>query len=71
MTRDEFYDHVPQIVLDAVLNYEISGETVPEIFENIDDLLGDEELDLIVGGPPVPSLFSSRALAIRNKNGRR
>ena len=52
MTRDEFYDHVPQIVLDTVLNYEISSETVPEIFEKIDDLLGDEELDLIVGGPP-------------------
>ena len=52
MTRDEFYDHVPQIVLDAVLNYEISSETVPEIFEKIDDLLGNEELDLIVGGPP-------------------
>ena len=52
MTRDEFYDHVPQIVLDTVLNYEISSETVPEIFKKIDDLLGNEELDLIVGGPP-------------------
>ena len=52
ITRDEFYAHIPQVVLDTVLNYEISSTTVPEIFDKVDDLLGDEELDLIVGGPP-------------------
>ena len=35
MTRNEFYAHIPQTVLDTVLNYEISSDTIPEIFEKI------------------------------------
>lgn len=50
--RAEFYGQIPERVLDSVLNYEISGETLPAIFEDIDTLLGNEKLDLIVGGPP-------------------
>lgn len=52
MTRTEFYAHIPQTVLDTVLNYEISGDTISEIFEKVDELLAGEELDLIIGGPP-------------------
>lgn len=52
MTRNEFYAHIPQAVLDTVLNYEISSDTIPEIFEKIDQMLGREKLDLIIGGPP-------------------
>lgn len=52
MTRTEFYAHIPQTVLDTVLNYEISGDTISEIFEKIDELLAGEVLDLIIGGPP-------------------
>ncbi len=51
-TRDEFYTRVPQKILDSVLNYEISEETLSEIFQKIDDMLNDEDLDLIIGGPP-------------------
>ena len=51
-TRNEFYAHIPQAVLDTVLNYEISSDTIPEIFEKIDQMLGREKLDLIIGGPP-------------------
>lgn len=51
-TRDEFYARVPQEVLDSVLNYEISEETLPEIFQKIDNKLNGETLDLIIGGPP-------------------
>ena len=36
----------------SVLNYEISKENLPVIFKAIDELLGNEKLDLIVGGPP-------------------
>lgn len=50
--RDEFYAHIPEKVLNSVLNYEISNDTIPEIFEKVDHLLGGEELDLIIGGPP-------------------
>ena len=52
MTRNEFYAHIPQTVLDTVLNYEISDDTIPEIFTKVDHLLDGEELDLIIGGPP-------------------
>ena len=52
MTRNEFYTHIPQAVLNAVLNYEISSDTIPEIFEKVDQMLGGEKLDLIIGGPP-------------------
>ena len=36
----------------SVLNYEISEESLPGIFKDIDALLDGEKLDLIVGGPP-------------------
>lgn len=52
MSRNEFYTHIPQAVLNAVLNYEISSDTIPEIFEKVDQMLGGEKLDLIIGGPP-------------------
>ena len=52
ITRSQFYEYIPQNVLDSVLNYEISTETLPAIFERVDALIGDDPLDLIVGGPP-------------------
>ena len=52
MTRDEFYKEIPESVLGTVLNYEISSNTLPQIFEDIDSLLNGEKLDLIIGGPP-------------------
>lgn len=52
ITRAEFYQTVPQEVLEPVLNYEISEDNLTEIFVDVDFLLGDEHLDLIVGGPP-------------------
>lgn len=50
--RDDFYAQIPAEILDSVLNYEISNDTIPEIFEKVDSLLNGEELDLIIGGPP-------------------
>ena len=52
MTRDEFYNEIPESVLGTVLNYEISSDTLPQIFEDVDNLLNGENLDLIIGGPP-------------------
>ena len=52
ISREELYNKVPSEVLDSVLRYEISEDTLPEIFRRIDSLLGDKPLDLIVGGPP-------------------
>lgn len=52
ITRNELYAAVPQNVLDTVLNYEISDDSLDEIFDRIDEILEGEHLDLIVGGPP-------------------
>lgn len=52
ITRDQFYSYIPSRVLESVLNYEISINTLPEIFGKIDTLLNGGKLDLIVGGPP-------------------
>ncbi len=50
--RADFYKAVPQEILGTVLNYEISENNLASIFSKVDALLGDEALDLIVGGPP-------------------
>ena len=52
ISRTDFYNLIPKEILGAVLNYEISEETLPAVFKDIDNLLGDKKLDLIVGGPP-------------------
>ena len=52
ISREEFYSSIPESVLSSVLNYEISEDSLPEIFEHIDSLLSGNHLDLIVGGPP-------------------
>lgn len=52
ITREELYTAVPNELLNSVLNYEISEETLEEIFRTIDDILNNEPLELIVGGPP-------------------
>ena len=52
ISREAFYASVPEIILDSVLNYEISEESLPEIFAKTDTLLGESHLDLVVGGPP-------------------
>ena len=52
ISRKDFYDLIPKEILDSVLNYEISEESLPDIFKDIDSLLNGEKLDLIVGGPP-------------------
>lgn len=52
MTRNEFYAEIPEQVLGTVLNYEISTESLPDIFKDVDELLNGEKLDFIIGGPP-------------------
>ena len=52
ITRDQLYESIPKRILDSVINYEISEETLPVIFEKIDQALHGKHLDLIIGGPP-------------------
>ena len=53
LARDEFYARTPQSVLNTILNREISEEALPVIFNEIDEILEGQKLDLIIGGPPV------------------
>lgn len=51
-SRAEFYQYIPEQVLCSVVNAEIDAVTLPDIFRRVDALLGNQSLDLIVGGPP-------------------
>lgn len=52
INRCELYESVPDPLIRSVINAKIGEDTLPEIFRHIDCLLGDEKLDLIIGGPP-------------------
>ena len=50
--RQEFYDLVSDEIIGSVINVEISDETLRDIFCQIDNVLGNQEINLIIGGPP-------------------
>jgi DNA (cytosine-5)-methyltransferase 1 len=52
ISREELYAKVPQRLIDSVINEKISEKTLPPLFATIDDLLGTQTVDLIIGGPP-------------------
>ena len=52
INRKEFYGSVPDEVIGSVINAEIGEKTLPDIFRQIDSLLGSQEVHLIIGGPP-------------------
>jgi DNA (cytosine-5)-methyltransferase 1 len=52
ITRTDLYAAIPEKPIRSVINREIGETTLSEIFERIDQQLGNEKLDLIIGGPP-------------------
>lgn len=50
--RQELYSKVPKEEMDTVINEAISDENNEDIFKRIDNLLNDNQVDLIIGGPP-------------------
>jgi len=52
ISRTELYNHLPTELKDSVINLAIGEENNKQIFARIDNLKGDETIDLIVGGPP-------------------
>ncbi|SFA50192.1 DNA (cytosine-5)-methyltransferase 1 [Pedobacter suwonensis] len=53
ITRKDLYSLIPQEILDSVINLGIGDENNQEIFSRINkNLQGNNEIDLIVGGPP-------------------
>jgi DNA (cytosine-5)-methyltransferase 1 len=52
ISREEFWNKIPDNLIESVINSEISAETLPSIFERIDKELGKKKVDLVIGGPP-------------------
>lgn len=70
ITRKELYDIIPAELLDTVFCNEIGAGKNEEIFEKIDAIKQDLEIDLIVGGPPCQAYsLMGRARDIIGMNG--
>lgn len=52
ISRAKLYEHVPQSILNSVINLPIGGKNNKTIFEEIDRQLQGRRADLIIGGPP-------------------
>jgi len=52
ISRSQLYDSVPESLISSVINSEISEDSLPVIFSEIDELLDGQSLDLVIGGPP-------------------
>lgn len=50
--KEDFWKKIPQHLIESVINKEISKETLPEIFDRINNELKGRQIDLIIGGPP-------------------
>ena len=48
----KLWEQVPPEVTDTVIQSEIGEKTIAGIFEKVDNLIGDRQVDIIVGGPP-------------------
>ena len=55
ISREELYSVVPEAVLSAVINEEISDKTYKKIFDKIDRIMNQQDIagiDILIGGPP-------------------
>lgn len=52
ITLDELYSHLPEELMESVINKPIGDETISGIFASIDHLQGNRKVDLVIGGPP-------------------
>lgn len=66
INRSKFYSHIPSEILDTVINKKI-GKDNPLIFKTIDSLLGNNNIDLIIGGPPCQAYSYSGRAALKHK----
>jgi DNA (cytosine-5)-methyltransferase 1 len=52
ITREILWAKIPNHLIKSVINTEISKDTLPNIFEQIDNEIGNKKVDLVIGGPP-------------------
>ncbi|ODS90186.1 MAG: DNA (cytosine-5-)-methyltransferase [Chryseobacterium sp. SCN 40-13] len=50
--KHDLWRSIPENLINSVINREISEESLPEIFEIIDNELAGRKVDVIIGGPP-------------------
>lgn len=52
INRDDLYNNIPIEILEKVIEAEINNKTIPSIFAKIDNLLENDSVDIVIGGPP-------------------
>ena len=52
ISKEQLWNQIPEELLKSVINDEISGKTIQNIFRQIDGKLNSKKVDLIIGGPP-------------------
>lgn len=52
INRNELYSSISTELFDSVIEEAIGISTIDDIFKRIDRLKGDDEIDVVVGGPP-------------------
>lgn len=52
ISRDDLWARIPEHLIKSVINTEISEETLPNIFKQIDAELGKKKVEIVIGGPP-------------------
>ncbi|MDR1681597.1 MAG: DNA cytosine methyltransferase [Prevotellaceae bacterium] len=48
----KLWEQAPKEVIDTVIQSEIGEKTIAGLFEDVDNLIGNKQIDIIVGGPP-------------------
>ncbi|MEK5321804.1 DNA cytosine methyltransferase [Paenibacillus sp. FSL L8-0644] len=57
ITKENLYQEIPVSLLESIINQEINDDTIPDIFNKIDELLLEntgqtQKIDVLIGGPP-------------------
>lgn len=52
VSREQMLSKVPSALLDSVIHKEISADTIPGIFEKVEELSKGRKIDVLLGGPP-------------------
>lgn len=52
ISRESLWSEVPENLMQSVINNEISGKSIDQIFKQIDRQLYQKKVDVIIGGPP-------------------
>lgn len=52
ISREDFYERIPDDIYHSVINEEISCSSLNKIFSQIKQVSNDKKIDLIIGGPP-------------------